>query len=310
LSLVAPERVQFRYQLAGEDDGWVWAGTRRFAHYGSLRPGNYQFRVTACNSDGVWNAAGAALDIRILPRFYETRWFQAGSALAVLGAVFGAVRHRYRVKFRRHAEQLERRNALERERARIAKDIHDDLGSTLTLIAVQGDLAKERGDPERIAKVSSTARQAIKSLDEIVWAVNPRNDSLGQLLDYAGQYALDYLRAAGVRCRLDIPERVPERELPSKVRYNVFLALKEALQNVVKHAHATDAWVQVAVLPDGVRLELRDNGCGFASAPDDALADGLRNMRQRLEAIGGRCTIESRVGTGTQVRFEFPWPSD
>ena len=141
--------------------------------------------------------------------------------------------------------ELARQQAVERERARIAKDIHDDLGANLTLIAVLGDLAQQEKTVERVEKMASTARQAVKSLDEIVWAVNPRNDTLAHLIDYTGQFAVDYLRAAGVRCLLDVPERAPAREISTAVRHNVFLVVKEALQNIVKHAHATEVWLRV-----------------------------------------------------------------
>jgi signal transduction histidine kinase len=205
-------------------------------------------------------------------------------------------------------EHLERQQAVERERARIAKDIHDDLGASLTLIAVLGDLAQKEKAVERIEKMSSTARQAVKSLDEIVWAVNPRNDTLAHLIDYTGQFTTDYLRDAGIRCLLDVPEQTPAREVPANVRHNVFLAVKEALQNIVKHAHATEVWLRVSAIPGGLRIVIEDNGCGFAGPSPDTWADGLGNMRQRLTEIGGECRVQSRAGAGTTITIEFPWP--
>jgi signal transduction histidine kinase len=204
-------------------------------------------------------------------------------------------------------EQLARQQAVERERARIAKDIHDDLGANLTLIAVLGDLAQQERAGERIEKMASTARQAVKSLDEIVWAVNPRNDTLAHLIDYTGQFAVDYLRAAGVRCLLDVPENAPAREVPTNVRHNVFLVVKEALQNIVKHARATEVWLRISATTQDLRIVIEDNGSGFARAPEDALADGLRNMHQRMQELGGRCRIQSRVGAGTEIIVELPW---
>lgn len=150
---------------------------------------------------------------------------------------------------------------MHKERARIAKDIHDDLGADLTQIALLGELA-----------------------------------------------ALDYLRLAGIRCRLDFPESTPARELSTDVRHNLFLAIKEALNNIVKHAHATGVWLRVSATDDGLRIRIEDNGCGFDQPPQDAWADGLRNMRQRMAEIGGECRIESKTGAGTQISFELPWP--
>jgi len=308
LSLVSPDRIQFRYQLEGADPDWIQAGTRRFAHYSFLPPGDYRFHVIACNSDGVWNESGSIMTVKIPPHFYEVLWFQMLAGIVVLTVVAGTVRYTATRRLHRKMEQLERQQAVERERARIAKDIHDDLGANLTLIAVLGDLAQKEKGIERIEKMSSTARQAVKSLDEIVWAVNPRNDTLAHLIDYTGQFTTDYLRDAGIRCLLDVPEQTPVREVPSNVRHNVFLVVKEALQNIVKHARATEVWLRVSAIPGGLRMVIEDNGCGFEGAPAHAWADGLGNMRQRLTEIGGECRVQSRLGAGTVITIEFPWP--
>ena len=301
LSLASPERVRFRYQLEGNDAAWTQAGTQRFAQYSYLPPGKYRFRVLACNSDGVWNNTGSVLVLNILPHFYQTWWAQTLAMLAVLGTVAGTVRRVATRRLRLKMEQLERLKAVDRERARIAKDIHDDLGASLTLIAVLGDLAKKEKTAERIEKMSGTARDAVKSLDEIVWAVNPRNDTLSHLVDYTGQFATDYLRDAGIRCLLDVPENLPAREVPANVRHNVFLAIKESLQNIVKHARATEVWLRVNSDPRGLRISIEDNGCGFNGSSGDPWADGLRNMRQRLAEIGGECQVDSRPGAGTTI---------
>ena len=301
LSLVSPERVQFRYLLDGVDADWVQAGTQRFAQYNFLPPGEYFFHVVACNSDGIWNETGSALTLKILPHLYETWWFHVLTGMVVIGMVAGVVRTTVTRRLRQKMERLERQQAVERERARIAKDIHDDLGASLNLIAVLGDLAKKEKAVERIEKMSSTAREAVKSLDEIVWAVNPRNDTLSNLIDYICQFATDYLRAAGIRCLLDVPEQTPAREVPANVRHNLFLVVKEALQNIVKHAHATQVGLRITVNGQGLRIEVEDNGGGFEGTPADAGADGLNNMRQRLAEIGGECQIQSRVGAGTTV---------
>jgi signal transduction histidine kinase len=287
LSLASAERVQFKYRLEGVSEEWAWAGTRRAAEYSLLPSGDYRFQVLACNSDNIWSLEASSLDLRIPPRFYETAWFRvlAGTLAACL--IAGTMRHRVTVKLLREMEQLERLQAIERERARIARDIHDDLGTSLTLIATLGDFVS-RQKP-----------------DEIVWAVNPRNDTLGHLIDYAGQFAVDYLRAAGIRCLLDVPPQVPESELPSNVRHNIFLVIKESLQNVVKHARASEVWLRFSFTPEGVRVVIEDNGSGFEQAPENALADGLRNMRQRMSEISGDCRIESRMGGGTTIILEL-----
>jgi signal transduction histidine kinase/ligand-binding sensor domain-containing protein len=310
LSLAAPERVQFRRRLEGSDSGWVLAGNQREAQYNALPPGQYRFRVIACNSDGLWNESGASVTVRIRPHFYETWWCQLGSLAALVGGVAAWVRHAATRRLRLQMRELERVRILEQERARIAKDIHDDLGASLTLIAVLGDLARKDKleDPvragERVEKMSGTARAAVKSLDEIVWAVNPRNDTLSHLIDYTGQFAADYLRDAGVRCRLDVPEFVPLCELSANVRHNLFLVVKEALQNIVKHAGASEAWLRIRFEDEVLTVAVEDNGRGFEPGRAGPGADGLRNMRQRLAEIGGTCRIESGSGRGTVITFE------
>ncbi len=312
LSFAAPDNVQFRHRLEGFDDDWIETGTRRTASYPRLPAGNYVFHVTACRSDGVWHKTGATLNLAVAPFLWQTWWFRSASLAAFTLAIIAIVRY---VSFRRLRERLrvlEQQAALNRERARIAKDIHDDLGANLTQIALLGELAQQdRREPdkaaERSSKISSTARQAIKSLDEIVWAVNPRNDTLVHLLDYAGQFALDYLRLAGIRCRLDLPEQTPARELSTDLRHNVFLVVKEAVHNIVKHSRATEAWVRAAVSDEALEMVVEDNGCGFERTPDDAVADGLRNMRQRFADIGGECRIDSHPGQGTKVTLRLPW---
>ena len=155
----------------------------------------------------------------------------------------------------------------------------------------------------------TVVREAVKSLDEIVWAVNPRNDTLAHLIDYMGQFAVNYLRDAGIRCLLDVPDQAPACAVPTNVRHNVFLVVKEALQNIVKHAHATEVWLHVGVGEQRLQIAVEDNGCGFERAPDDAWADGLRNMRQRLAEVGGECDIRSEPGKGTTISVALPLPA-
>ena len=307
ISLVSSDRVKFRYQLEGEDAGWIDAGNRRSAQYSYLPPGHYRFQVIACNSDGVWNRVGDALTLKVRPHFYELAWFRLAAAIIIIGGVSGLLRHLAMLRLRRKMEQLERQHVLERERTRIAKDIHDDLGASLTLIAVLGDLAQKEKTGDRIEKMSAMARQAVKSLDEIVWAVNPRNDTLAHLIDYTGQFATGYLRDAGVRCRLDVPEQTPAREVPANVRHNLFLTVKEALQNIVKHARATEVWLRISATAQHLKIVVEDNGCGFEPPAENALADGLRNIRQRLEEIGAGHQIQSHPGTGTVITIELSW---
>jgi signal transduction histidine kinase/ligand-binding sensor domain-containing protein len=312
LSFTAPAKVQFKYRLEGIDNTWVDAGTKRTASYSRLPAGRYAFHVIACNNDGLWNEKGASMVCTVLPFFWQTWWFVGLSTVLVLGGVIWTVRYLTHRRMERRLEALERRHALERERARIAQDIHDDIGATLTRITMLSQcLPRGAAQPSGVVEqIYDTAREATRALDEIVWAVNPRHDSLESLVSYMGKYAQDFLGAAGIRCRLYMPVKLPEWPLTAEVRHNLFLAFKEALNNVVKHAGAPEVHVALELRPDAFVLMVSDDGRGFdraagaAAGVDRIVAgSGLRNMQRRLEAIGGRCDIVSRPGRGAAVAF-------
>jgi signal transduction histidine kinase len=310
LNFATPENVKFEYRLVGQDDDWIEGNTSRSVSYSRLPHGDYCFQVRACNIAGIWSQV-ASLNLQVAPFYWQTWWFRMLVLAAFTAGIVAVVRY---VSFRRlhhRLRLLEQQAALQKERARIAKDIHDDLGADLTQIAYLGELAQQdRAEPEKVAErvdtISTTARQAVKSLDEIVWAINPRNDTLPHLIDYVGQFALDYLRLAGIRCRLDFPEQIPPHPLPTDLRHNFFLVIKEALHNIVKHAAATEIRLRVVLREDFLEMTIEDNGRGFAQAPDNALADGLRNMRQRMAELGGECNIESQLQVGTRVFLRLP----
>jgi ligand-binding sensor domain-containing protein/signal transduction histidine kinase len=308
-SLVAPDGVLFQCRLDGWDEKWTDAGTLRVAYYTNLKPGNYTFRVKACNNNGVWNEKGAAFSFYLAPHLYQTNSFYALCALVAILAGYSL--HRLRLNVVRKLERLKRQHELEKERARIANEMHDDLGSSLTQIALLSELANrdlahiERAG-DHIRKITTTAREVFRALDEIVWAVNPRKDTVDSLADYLCKYAQDYLRPADIRCRLDLPETLPTSSLSAEERHNLFLAFKEALNNIIKHAAATEVWIRVTFDDSVCIIAVEDNGRGFH--PDSARPDGngLQNMKERLASIGGRFELLSQPDQGTRLRMFFP----
>jgi signal transduction histidine kinase len=320
LSFIAPEKVQFRYRLDGLDQGWKEAGATRLAEYSYLPPATYRFRVTACNNDGLWNESGTAFDFTVLPFFWQTWWFQMAALLSSAGLVGTGALWVTRLRLRNKLTQLERQRALERERARIARDIHDDLGASLTRITLLSQSVRSETEtlPETAAdadQIYHTARELTRALDEIVWAVNPKHDTLDSLITYLGRFAQQFLSAAEIRCRLDIPVHLPSWALTSEVRHNVFLAFKEALHNALKHAHATEVRVLLELQTDSFTIIIWDNGCGFDPgtaklhpAPDRtrlAVGNGLQNMQRRLAEISGRCEWDTAPGEGTRVKLHI-----
>jgi signal transduction histidine kinase/ligand-binding sensor domain-containing protein len=319
LSFTVPEKVRFRYRLQGLDPDWVEAGNKRSVNYSYIPPGDYTFRVIACNNDDVWSEQGASIEFKVLPQFWQTWWFRV--FIGVLGAsvVAATVLAITRRRMKRNLERLERQRAVERERTRIAKDIHDDLGASLTRITMLSQSARADLDGSPAAsdmdRIYDTAREMTRAMDEIVWAVNPQHDTLDSLATYLGRFAQGFLAAAHIRCRLDMPMQLPPWPVTAEIRHNFFLAFKEALHNAVKHSKTTEVRIAITIDSVGFSLSVEDEGCGFdPGAWERPLVEpfrpgsgnGLANMRQRLAEIGGRCEIRSAPAAGAQVIFRVP----
>jgi signal transduction histidine kinase len=210
-------------------------------------------------------------------------------------------------------QRAERRREIEQERARVAHDLHDDLGARLTEVNMLSSLikspttsAEEKG--RYLGELSATARQMVTSLDEIVWAVNPRNDTIASLASYFGAYAQRLLDLAGIACGLDVAEDLPEHPLDPRFRQELFLACKEALTNVVRHAQATQVWLRISVANGQLVVVVADNGRGVDLRERTVGADGIANMEERLRSLGGGCEISSDATKGTTVCFRAPLP--
>ncbi len=317
LSFVAPEKVRFRHWLEGLDTGWVPAAGKRSANYNYLPAGDYTFHVTACNNDGVWNEDGVALGFTVLPHFWQTLWFKLPVGGFLAAASGGLAWFETRRRMRRRLEGLERQRALERERGRIAKDIHDDLGASLTRISMLSQTARSEPDnAQRVGacldQIYATARELTRALSEIVWAINPQHDRLDSLATYLEKFTQDYLRAGGIRCRLDLPLQVPPWPLRAEVRHNLFLAFKESVNNILRHSAATEVRLSLHLEAESFVWQLADDGRGFNtnggdfSSGSSGSGNGLPNMCRRLQEIQGRCQIQSAPGQGTKVIFIVP----
>ena len=315
LNFSAPKRAQlavrFKYQLEGRDKKPTDAGGERVAHFTRLTQGNFLFRVTACNEDGRWNETGATLAVTVLPPFWQTRSFVITATLALLGALAGIIYLVSTAKLKRQLRVAQQKEMIEHERARIARDLHDQLGANLTQVTLLGEMAEADkelpGEVEQHAQqICATARETTRSLDEIVWAVNPSNDTLESLANYACKYAQDYFALAGVSYRAELPTQIPPTPILPEVRHNVFLAFKEAVNNVVKHARASEARVKLQVEPDKFILIITDNGRGLGDILEKKLRNGLKNMRRRLADVHGEFDIAPGENGGTVVRLAVP----
>lgn len=308
--LAGARSQRFRYRLEPLDGGWLDAGGERAVAYSRLAPGTYQFRVMVGGADGGWRESARPVVLRVTPRFWQTRWFApvvVAAAVALLG-VWGVWRTRSRM--RRRMEVLEMGHAIERERARIARDIHDDLGTNLTeiLMISEAESAEPADAARRLRRIGGKTRFLIQALDEIVWAVGPANDNLPKLADYLCAVSEELCESAGVRCWHEVPPDLPMLPLAVDYRHQVFLAVKEAFNNALKHAKATEVWLVLQLARGELRIEVRDNGCGISSGGTGHPGNGLTNMRSRIESLGGRMEIRSEPATGTTVSFGIPLP--
>jgi len=308
LDFAVPEKNKYMYKLEGFDYDFIPAGINRTATYTNLEPGTYIFRVKGSNSDGVWNENGASLEIIILPPFWMTWWFRISVGIILFVIVGGTIRSIELRKFRERMRKMEQEAALEKERLRISKDMHDDLGARLTQIGLLSELAKRSSAQnedaeEQMGKISSTVRETVDAFDEIVWAVNPQYDKLEGVADYIGQYAVDYLDRAGIRCALQIPEVLSSNIVSADLRHNMFMAVKEALNNIVKHSGATKVTLRISEEAGTLILIVEDNGKGFDTASIPAFSNGVSNLKKRMEDVGGRCEIASAPGKGATVKL-------
>lgn len=248
----------------------------------------------------------------VVVRFWQTWWFIVLVAFAVLGSVAGLARFFERRKYQQRLQRAEQERALERERARIAQDLHDDLGSSLARISLLSGLARDdRSDPQQMLthlnKISQAADETVRALEEIVWAVRPGSDSLQSLVEYIAHFSNELFEGNGARCRLGLPHDLPQLTLPPELRHNIFLVVKEALTNVIKHAQAQEVHVQALATADTLEFVVQDDGHGFEPGKNahESRHNGLSNMQRRAETMGGQLTVQS-TKTGTAVRLIVP----
>ncbi|MBK1835219.1 sensor histidine kinase [Roseibacillus ishigakijimensis] len=313
VSLSAPEEVSYRVRLAGLEPHPQLLGPQREVTYAAVPPGRYRLEVTAINADGSALPRPAVLSVEVRPHFWETGWFVTLSAslLALFVLAVGWLLARRRHKRRLAIIQLER--ALEDERSRISRDLHDDLGASLTELSILSDLAKREkvlpSGPRPLEQLSIKAKRAVGTLDEIVWATNPSQDSLRSLVEYLAFFAREFLKVVAIPLQTHIPQTIPEATIGPRRRHNILLTAREAINNAVKHGNATKVTLTISFADQNLHIHIADDGKGFEGG-QASLGDGLKNMRTRMTDCGGQLHLESEPGCGTTVAITLPLPSE
>ena len=300
------ESLRYQYRLDGADDRDRWSDltAERTVHYSRLPPRTYRFQVRAVRADGTLSARAATVSFEVMPALWQRAWFQILAVIAIVIAAYAA----YRIR-------VERLLALERVRSRIAGDLHDDIGATLAQIAVLSEVVQTQIDDQHaplrapVARIAQTAREAIASMSDIVWAINPQKDSLHEMVRRMRRFANEVLPARGITFTIAAPE--VDARLGADERRHIYLIFKEAINNVLRHAEADEVTIVLRMAHRRLHLEISDNGRGYTppKAGPDAESDGhgLISMARRAEALGGVFNIKAKPGKlGTVVSATIP----
>ena len=312
IEFAAPEfktgQVQYSYMLEGWDKDWIEAGDRNFANYSNLDGGDYTFKVRATNKKGNWGKEVASMPIRIVPPFRKTPLFYILCASAA--ALIFYLLYRYRIN------ELLKRQAI---RNRIAQDLHDSVGSTLSSISVYSQVAKiqyERGNNSELKhvldRIGVTSTDMISEMNDIVWALNPQNDNMDKIVQRMESFAKPLLKTKNISCDFNYDPAVLHLNLSMEKRKNFYLIFKEAINNVLKYSNCRNLEISIQLLNQQIDLRVKDDGQGFDKDQLKTLAarsmsgNGLNNMKRRAEEMGGTCDIQSQPGKGTIVHLRFP----
>lgn len=285
---IAPEKIQYAYRLTGFDKDWVYVGNRNFASYTNLDPGQYLFEVKCANPDGYWNYEPTFLTLTIQPPFWRTWWFISVVLTVVLVLLYAI--HRYRL-----AQSLQ----LERLRTKIASDLHDEVGSSLTKISIYSELAQngltEKEKAVYLNSIGGLSREVVNTMSDIVWSIDNNNDTLAELINRMKDFAAEVLEAKEIGFECILHKIDGNKVLDPIMRQNIYLIFKEAINNVVKHAKATHVRVYITTQPK-FELRIEDNGIGMPEQKTHS-GNGLNNMKRRAQTIGGTLSFSAAGGT-------------
>lgn len=302
LGFGAGEALKYQYKLVGANDEWSSPTNQRTINYASLSPGKYRFMVRAVTADGIVSALPATISFTLLPPIWQRWWFVAG--VAILTVLLG-----YSLYRRRVAHLIE----LEKVRTRIATDLHDDIGASLSLIAMLSEVASRQALAgnfrigESLSSIASSSRELVDSMSDIVWAVNPRKDRFSELVKRMRRFASDVFSSRDIALRFEAVQQDHDFKLGADARREIFFIVKEGVNNIARHSACTEAAIIIRVQSRTLLLESCDNGKGFDPSQANE-GNGLTSMRERARRLGGEFDIVSGNGGWTTLRLEVPVP--
>lgn len=304
---IRAQSTRIAWRLMGRSDQWEDCLGCRSLSFSDLPKGDYQLEVRAMRSDGQWDAPASLATFNVFPPFWATWWFRICSVLVFAVAAFAAFRLYLRGRLREQRERMEREQAVLSERVRIAGDMHDDLGAGLSALKLKSEMAlRVEKDPlkrEQLGALANTAGELIGSMRQIIWTMNSDQASVEDLVVYTTSYARNYCAQNTLTIEVKADGPWPEVQLSTEQRRNVFLVVKEALHNVVKHANAKQVSVGMD-WRDGLVVEVADDGVGISRGAEGGQGNGLRNMEKRINALGGSLDVDGGTEGGTSIRFQ------
>ena len=314
ISFASEESLAFEYRLRGADEAWSPPSRLRSVLFSNLAPGRYEFEVRAVSSTGARSPQPARAAFRVVPPIWRRWWFLSLIGLTTLGSF--AAFERYRAAHAREIARArnERLAELERVRQRIAADLHDEIGSSLTQISLLSEVARRHESavvPElgrSLSTIAASSRELVDAMADIVWAINPSKDHLSDVTQRMRRLAADTFTACDIEFQLKLPPAENEITLGANMRREVFLIFKEAVNNIVKHAECSEVVIQLTVQGGLLRLELHDNGIGFDPSQQTE-GHGLASLHSRARALGGTLTVDSTPGAGTAIALSVPLPT-
>ena len=301
-SFLDEKQILYSYRLRGSSNSqWSEPSDNAFVSFIDLSPGDYTLDIKASFPAGRYPDQTISHQFSIAPPWWQTWWFRTSAGIIIIGILIFVTRLYYNRKLEKQKAALERKQVIEKERTRIATDMHDDLGAGLSRIKFLSEtigIKKQQLQPieEDISKIREYSHQMIDKMGEIVWALNEKNDSLSDLLSYTRSYAVEYLSQNGVICKVDIPENIHPVFVSGEFRRNIYLTVKEALHNIIKHAQARHVKIKFRVNHQ-LSITILDDGIGFDKNNIRSFSNGISNMKKRMNDIGGSIQIINKNGT-------------
>jgi signal transduction histidine kinase len=301
----APGKIRYSYRLPGLDENWSTPSYESIASYRGLRHGKYELEVKAIGQSQVWTEP-LRYRFTILPPWWLTWWFKSIIVFVSLALLFFAIRFIYLVQLRKQKALLEKKLAVQFERQRISAEMHDDIGAGLSGIKLMTEMAKMKSKDEdsvsEIEKIYQSVGDVSSKMKEVIWSLNTENDSLVNLLSYMQRQARSMMENYPGTFTMNLPARIPDIKISGETRRHIYLAVKEALHNIIKHSGADKANVTITC-DDRLHIVVADNGKGIHGQQNDS-GNGLKNIRQRMQQVGGDFFIKNKEGL--TLIFEIP----